>query len=153
MSPVDRPPLSPRVRRSAAPPPTGAALPRQRDSDRRTPRVRPYALTGGRTECGHVLLVETFVATIDCPDEQPVLTRGGWAEKVMPELRAIVELCRRLRSVAEISALLRIPLGVVRVLISDLADQGRIRVYGTGYGPGGPDRALLERVLSGLRRL
>ena len=70
----------------------------------------------------------------------------------MPELRAIVELCRRLRSVAEISALLRMPLGVVRVLISDLADQGRIRVYGTGHGRR-PDRALLERVLSGLRRL
>jgi hypothetical protein len=32
-------------------------------------------------------------------------------------------------------------------------DQGRIRVYGTGHGSGGPDRALLERVLSGLRRL
>jgi hypothetical protein len=55
--------------------------------------------------------------------------------------------------VAEIAALLRMPLGVVRVLLSDLADQGRIRVYGTGHGPGQPDRALLERVLSGLRSL
>jgi hypothetical protein len=122
-------------------------------ADSKTSRVRPYALTGGRTQFGHVLLVETFVATIDRPDEQPARTRGGWAERVMPELGAIVELCRRLRSVAEISALLRIPLGVVRVLVSDLADQGRIRVYGTGHGPGSPDRALLERVLSGLRRL
>jgi len=100
-----------------------------------------------------VLLVETFVATVDGPAEQLALTAGDWAERVMPEFRAIVELCRRMRSVAEISALLRMPLGVVRVLISDLADQGRIRVYGTGHGPGGPDRALLERVLSGLRRL
>ena len=127
-------------------------LPR-RGADRRTPRVRPYALTGGRTRSGHVLLVETFVATIDHPGEQLALTRGDWAQRVMPELRAIVELCRRMRSVAEISALLRMPLGVARVLISDLADQGRIRVYGTGHGPGSPDRALLERVLSGLRRL
>jgi len=125
----------------------------QRGADRKTSRVRPYALTGGRTQFGHVLLVETFVATIERPEEPSVLSRGGWADRVMPELRAIVELCRRLRSVAEISAMLRIPLGVVRVLISDLADQGRIRVYGTGHGPGGPDRALLERVLSGLRRL
>jgi hypothetical protein len=129
-----------------------AALP-HRSADRRTSRVRPYALTGGRTRSGYLLLVETFVATIDAPDEQPALARGGWAERVMPELSAIVELCRRMRSVAEISALLRIPLGVVRVLISDLADQGRIRVYGTGHGSGSPDRALLERVLSGLRRL
>jgi len=124
-----------------------------RGADRRTSRVRPYALTGGRTQFGHVLLVETLVATIDRPEEQLALTRGDWAERVMPEFRAIVELCRRMRSVAEISALLRMPLGVVRVLISDLADQGRIRVYGTGHGPGSPDRALLERVLSGLRRL
>lgn len=124
-----------------------------RGADRKPSRVRPYALTGGRTRFGHVLLVETFVATIDGPEERLELTSGGIAAGVMPELRAIVELCRRMRSVAEISALLRIPLGVVRVLLSDLADQGRIRVYGTGHGPGQPDRALLERVLSGLRRL
>jgi uncharacterized protein DUF742 len=124
-----------------------------RGADRRTLRVRPYALTGGRTRSGHDLPVETFVATIDGPGGQLALARGDWAERVMPEMREIVELCRGIRSVAEISAWLRIPLGVVRVLISDLADQGRIRVYGTGNGPTGPDRALLERVLSGLRRL
>ncbi|MFI8179200.1 DUF742 domain-containing protein [Actinacidiphila glaucinigra] len=129
-----------------------AALP-VRGAGRRAARVRPYALTGGRTSFGHVLLVETFVATIDGSAQRRELTSGGWAERVMPEMRAIVELCRRMRSVAEISALLRMPLGVVRVLLSDLADQGRIRVYGTGHGPGAPDRALLERVLGGLRRL
>ncbi|WP_431967405.1 DUF742 domain-containing protein [Actinacidiphila sp. bgisy160] len=131
---------------------TAAALP-VRGAGRRAARVRPYALTGGRTSFGHVLLVETFVATIDGSTERRELTSGSWAERVMPEMRAIVELCRRMRSVAEISALLRMPLGVVRVLLSDLADQGRIRVYGTGHGPGAPDRALLERVLGGLRRL
>jgi hypothetical protein len=122
-------------------------------ADRRTSRVRPYALTGGRTRSGHELPVETFVATIDGTGEAFVPDDGDRAGRGTPESRAIVELCRATRSVAEISALLRIPLGVVRVLISDLADQGRIRVYGTGHGPGGPDRALLERVLSGLRRL
>jgi Protein of unknown function (DUF742) len=126
-----------------------------RGADHKPSRVRPYALTGGRTRSAHVLLVETFVATIEGPEERLELTSGGVATGVMPELRAIVELCRRMRSVAEISAMLRIPLGVVRVLLSDLADQGRIRVYGngTGQGPEQPDRALLERVLSGLRRL
>ena len=72
---------------------------------------------------------------------------------MLPEIRAIIDLCRRMRSVAEVSAMLKIPLGVVRVLLSDLADQGKIRVYGTGRGPGQPDRALLERVLVGLHRL
>ena len=124
-----------------------------RGADRRSSRVRPYALTGGRTRAGHVLLVETFVATVDAPENRLEITSGDWAARVMPEMRAIVELCRRMRSVAEISVLLRMPLGVVRVLLSDLADQGRIRVYGTGHGPGVPERALLERVLSGLRRL
>ncbi|MGW2261293.1 DUF742 domain-containing protein [Streptomyces sp. NPDC004749] len=123
--------------------------------DGRSARVRPYSLTGGRTRSGHVLLVETFVAALDAADERREPADGGGASRLMPEMRAIVELCRRMRTVAEISALLKMPLGVVRVLLSDLADQGRIRVYGTGTGhsTGHPDHALLERVLSGLRRL
>ncbi|MFE0630484.1 DUF742 domain-containing protein [Streptomyces sp. NPDC058864] len=141
------------MRRPVIPAAQAAAVLPVRGAGRRAARVRPYALTGGRTSFGHVLLVETFVATIDGSAERRELTSGSWAERVMPEMRAIVELCRRMRSVAEISALLRMPLGVVRVLLSDLADQGRIRVYGTGHGPGAPDRALLERVLGGLRRL
>ncbi|MCQ4208309.1 MULTISPECIES: DUF742 domain-containing protein [Streptomyces] len=123
-----------------------------RGGDRKAARVRPYSLTGGRTRFGHVLLVETFVAAIEAPDERLELGKGTLSG-IMPEMRAIVELCRRMRTVAEIAALLKMPLGVVRVLLSDLADQGKIRVYGTGHGPGQPDRALLERVLSGLRRL
>ncbi|MGA5123104.1 DUF742 domain-containing protein [Streptomyces pseudogriseolus] len=131
-----------------------------RGGDRKPARVRPYSLTGGRTRFGHVLLVETFVgatagtAALEAAEERRELTSGGLAS-VMPEVRAIVELCRRMRTVAEIAALLQMPLGVVRVLLSDLADQGKIRVYGTGtgHGTGRPDRALLERVLSGLRRL
>ncbi|MEU2879873.1 DUF742 domain-containing protein [Streptomyces sp. NPDC007070] len=139
-----------------------------RGGDRRPARVRPYSLTGGRTRFGHVLLVETFVATtaaLEAGEERRelgggtahALSYGGGSltTRVMPEMRAIVELCRRMRTVAEIAALLKMPLGVVRVLLSDLADQGKIRVYGTGtgHGTGRPDRALLERVLSGLRRL
>ncbi|MEU4654514.1 DUF742 domain-containing protein [Streptomyces sp. NPDC023723] len=143
---------------------------RPRGGTRPPARVRPYSLTGGRTRFGHVLLVETFVGATTGPaapaaaddrgeatgDTAHALGGGGAPPaRVMPETRAIVELCRRMRTVAEIAALLRMPLGVVRVLLSDLADQGKIRVYGTGtgHGTGRPDRALLERVLSGLRRL
>jgi hypothetical protein len=126
-----------------------------RGGERKPARVRPYSLTGGRTRFGHVLLVETFVAALEAPEERRELTNSGNSSRVMPEMLAIVELCRRMRTVAEIAALLKMPLGVVRVLLSDLADQGKIRVYGTGtaHGTGRPDRALLERVLSGLRRL
>ncbi|KIF76676.1 multi-component regulatory system-8 [Streptomyces sp. 150FB] len=124
-----------------------------RGADRKPARVRPYSLTGGRTRFGHVLLVETFVAALEALEERKELTDGVAASRIMPEMRAIIELCRRMRTVAEVSAMLKMPLGVVRVLLSDLADQGKIRVYGTGHGTGQPDRALLERVLSGLRRL
>ncbi|MBL3666655.1 DUF742 domain-containing protein [Streptomyces sp. M2CJ-2] len=129
-----------------------------RGGDRKPARVRPYSLTHGRTRFGHVLLVETFVAAtaeLEAPEQRKELTKGSLKSAIMPEMRAIVELCRRMRTVAEIAALLRMPLGVVRVLLSDLADQGKIRVYGTGtgHGTGRPDRVLLERVLSGLRRL
>src|SRR5690349_24784020 len=94
-----------------------------RGGDRKPARVRPYSLTGGRTRFGHVLLVETFVAALDAPEERRELT-GGTSQtfstgggplsaRVMPEMRAIVELCRRMRTVAEIAALLKMPLGVV----------------------------------------
>jgi hypothetical protein len=133
-------------------PAVGRGLP-VRGADRRPSRVRPYSLTGGRTRFGHVLLVETFVAAVEAPDGRKVLTDSGAPARVMPEIQAIVALCGHMRTVAEVSALLKMPLGVVRVLLSDLADQGKIRVYGTGHDSGRPDRALLERVLSGLRRL
>ncbi|MFE2144877.1 DUF742 domain-containing protein [Streptomyces sp. NPDC059456] len=122
-----------------------------RGADRRPARVRPYSLTGGRTRFTQVLHVETFVAALDTRASDPQDPAAGTDRT--PEMPAIVEVCRRMRTIAEISALLKLPLGVVRVLVSDLADQGRIRVYGTGHGPGRPERALLERVLSGLRRL
>lgn len=73
----------------------------------RPARVRPYSLTGGRTSFGHVLLVETFVAALEAPEARSARPVG----RLMPEMRAIVQVCRRMRTVAEISALLRIPLG------------------------------------------
>lgn len=99
--------------------PKGAKKLPVRGGDRKPARVRPYSLTGGRTRFGHVLLVETFVAVLEAPAERPQLANGSLNTKVMPEMRAIVELCRRMRTVAEIAALLKMPLGVVRVLLSD----------------------------------
>jgi hypothetical protein len=47
---------------------------------------------------------------------------------VWPEHLAILELCVRPLSVAEISAKLRLPLVVIRVLLGDLLDEGLIAV-------------------------
>ncbi len=65
-----------------------------------------------------------------------------------PEARAIVEAARPWGSLAEIAAGTRLPLGVVRVLVTDLADAGLVRVHRPGAGA---DTDHLERALRGLR--
>jgi hypothetical protein len=54
----------------------------------------------------------------------------------------------------EVAALMVVPLGVARVLIADMAGMGLVTVHGGASKDNEtPDLALLERVLSGLRRL
>ena len=102
--------------------------------------VRPYAWTRGRTHTRSDLAVETLVSTI-APD-----LATSW------EHRAVTELCATPRSVAEVSALMSLPLGVARVLISDLADSRAVTVHHRAGGEA-PDLAFMGRVLAGLRRL
>jgi hypothetical protein len=70
-----------------------------------------------------------------------------------PEYQAILGLGGGWRSVAEISAVLRMPLGVARILIADMAVEGLVRIHQLDHAQGRPDLNLLERVLSGLRKL
>ena len=50
------------------------------------------------------------------------------------------------------SAELSVPLGVARVLVSDLRSEGLLVMHvPTLDAPGGPDREILERLLIGLR--
>lgn len=109
--------------------------------------VRPYAVTGGRTKPRYDLAIEALVTAAPYPPRDvAVLT---------PEYRAIMDLCRSARSVAEVSALLRLPLGVARVLVADMALEGLLRLHQSRPTTDGgqPDLRLLERVLSGLRKL
>ncbi len=108
--------------------------------------VRPYTWTGGRTAPVFNLAVETLVSTSEHGHDVAVLTSE--------EHRAVAELCSGPRSVAEVAALLSLPLGVVRVLLADMADIGLVVVHRSANGSSDtPDVALMERVLSGLRRL
>ncbi|MEV0582417.1 DUF742 domain-containing protein [Nonomuraea sp. NPDC050310] len=107
--------------------------------------MRPYAVTGGRTAPRMKLAMEALVSSATA--EQRELSY------MTPEYQAISQLCRQIRSVAEVSALMRMPLGVVRVLIADMAAEGLVRVHQPQLDEGRPDVNLLERVLSGLRRL
>ncbi|GEL22581.1 hypothetical protein PSU4_15350 [Pseudonocardia sulfidoxydans NBRC 16205] len=108
--------------------------------------VRPYAWTRGRTRSGLDLAIEALVST----------SRQGRSqlELLQMEHRAIAELCEEPRSVAEVAALMSLPLGVARVLLGDMAGLGVVTVHQTASSTGSsPDLALMERVLSGLRRL
>jgi hypothetical protein len=107
--------------------------------------VRPYTVTGGRTRPRYDLPIEALISAAPYP-RRDITT-------LTPEYKAIIDLCRNWRSVAEVSALLRLPLGVTRVLIADMAHEGLLRVHQSPFAEGQPDLQLLERVLSGLRKL
>jgi hypothetical protein len=127
------------------------ARPDRVDPAEETAIVRPYALTGGRTRANYALELETLVSTKD------QAAAGGFPHAVAEQIESIsiMEECRTPRSVAEIAAALRVPLGVARVLISDAADAGLVTVHRTITGNDGAEAhlMLMERVLSGLRRL
>ncbi|MGP3972553.1 DUF742 domain-containing protein [Streptomyces sp. 8N114] len=112
------------------------------------PLVRPYAMTGGRTRPRYQLAIEALVHTT---------AETSQLQGQLPEHQRICRLCYEIKSVAEISALLTIPLGVARILVADLAEAGLVAIHQPGgdetTADGQPDVTLLERVLSGLRKL
>jgi hypothetical protein len=109
------------------------------------PLVRPYAMTGGRTRPGASWLdVATQVVTVPSTVE-----RVG----IGPEQHAILEMCHRALSVAEIAHYVNVPLVVVKVLISDLIDRGDVVVRPPAQALRAPGRELLQAVLDGVRAL
>jgi hypothetical protein len=108
--------------------------------------VRPYTKTGGRTRSDYDLAIEALVSTSE---------RGKAPDAaVRPEHRSICGICLDTKSVAEVAAHLRLPLGVARVLIGDMAGMGLVLVHQSGMVVGDrPSIEFMERVLSGLRRL
>ena len=114
--------------------------------------VRPYAVTGGRTRPRMDIAIEALVETTQRGRVANV--RDGIAHG--REQQHIVTLCDgRLQSLAEISARMRLPLGVARVLVADMAAEGLVAVYEPTSidGNDAVGTELLERVLSGLRKL
>jgi hypothetical protein len=128
-----------------APPPRDPFVPETAPAGGGSSLVRPYAVTGGRTQPKYQLQIEAMVAASHYEARDLSI--------LSPECQAILGFCRDWRSVAEISAVLRMPLGVARVLIADMAMDGLVRVHQIDHEQGRPDMNLLERVLSGLRKL
>ena len=107
--------------------------------------IRSYTWTGGRTKSNYKLELETLVSTSEA-------YRPGMAVRL--EHQSIAELCVHPRSVAEVGALLSVPIGVARGLLADMAELGLITIHQTVSESGSaPHLVLMERVLSGLRRL
>ncbi|WP_405610249.1 DUF742 domain-containing protein [Streptomyces sp. NBC_00076] len=118
--------------------------------DEAGPVVRPYAMTRGRTTSAaqHRLDVIAVVVTeshADDPEGDHTLS---------PEHVDIVDLCRDApQSVAELSAELNLPIGVIRVLIGDLVDAEFVHVNRPVPPAELPDESILRDVINGLRAL
>ncbi|MQY30658.1 DUF742 domain-containing protein [Nocardia aurantia] len=114
--------------------------------DEAGPLVRPYAVTRGRTlGAGRELDMLTVVMT----NSSAVSLR-----RPEPEYPEILRLCHVPQSVAEVSAVLRLPLAVTKILVGDLISDGHLNFRTpdrTDAGAG--DITVLRAVLDGIRKL
>jgi Protein of unknown function (DUF742) len=110
------------------------------------PVVRPYALTGGRTRPRG----ETF----DLMAVVGSAVDGRSLERMLlePEHVQVLRLCRRPMPVADLASDLDLPLGVVRILLSDMRERGLITI-GKPARTGLTDPRVLKDVADALRRL
>ena len=116
-------------------------------NDPRGNLVRPYAVTRGRTEPQRDIAIEAVLVTTARGKQE---ARFAGRDK-----QVIASLCDgRAQSLAEIAAYHRLPLGVARVLVADMVADGLLALHSAAPKQGFAERMdLLERVLSGLRKL
>jgi hypothetical protein len=109
--------------------------------------VRPYAVTRGRTEPRRDIPIEAvLVANQSAVQEARFAGHDKYRIAVLCEAKP--------QSLAELSAHTRHPLGVTRVLVADMVADGLLTLHSAAPKTGFTERMnLLERVLSGLRKL
>ncbi|MGW6454321.1 DUF742 domain-containing protein [Streptomyces sp. NPDC055078] len=111
-----------------------------------TARLRPYALTSGRTRPTHALARDSYVRADAIPD---LATRT-----LDEEQDRAIRLCAQWITIAELSGLLRVPVQIAKVLISDLIDLRLLILESPSLHPDPTaDPHLLEQVIAGLRNL
>jgi len=109
------------------------------------PIVRPYALIRGRTRpSGEAFDLMTMVTAVPGAEDD--------AYELEPEHLTLLRLCRRPTPVADIAADLELPLGVVRILLSDVRER-RLITVDHPVPKRLTDPQLLREVADGLRRL
>lgn len=101
--------------------------------------VRPFIITGGRAEPLQAdLRLETLVVAVGAPDETLTFER-----------RHIVAVCEEPMTVAEVASRVGVPLGVAKVLVSDLVVAGRLACRQPAELP----LQMLERIRDHVRAL
>ncbi|MBW8793850.1 MAG: DUF742 domain-containing protein [Streptomyces sp.] len=101
--------------------------------------VRPFIITGGRAEPLQTdLRLETLVMAVGAPDESLTFER-----------RHIVAVCAQPTTVAEVAHRVGVPLGVAKVLISDLVVAGQLACRQPAELP----LQMLERIRDHVRAL
>ncbi|MFF3636081.1 DUF742 domain-containing protein [Streptomyces sp. NPDC002250] len=115
------------------------------------PLVRPYAMTGGRTQPGPSGVSFDLIALVTLDPAAPAMDDDS---ALGPEHRALIDLCRlETQSVAELAAGADLPVGVVRVLLGDLLELGHVTVSRPVPPAHLPDERVLREVIEGLRAL
>ncbi|WP_327117235.1 DUF742 domain-containing protein [Nocardia sp. NBC_01730] len=110
------------------------------------PLVRPYALTRGRTTGSGPEL--DMLTSVIADESAPALRRNE------PEYTEILRLCRVSQTVAEVSARLRLPLAVTKILVGDLIGDGQLIFRAPVPTEAGPDDLnILRAVLDGIRKI
>ena len=106
---------------------------------------RLYTVTGGRSRAERADLDLVTLITSEA-DPAP----GMQSEHVK-----ILRICRHPTAVVEVASELGLPVSVVRILLSDLLQAGRVSArHPSSRGSAQfPDTALLKKVLSGLQKL
>jgi hypothetical protein len=110
------------------------------------PVSRPYTVTGGRTRPRGERYFD-LVDVVACTGEP------GEAAGFSPECAQILELCHAPVTVADVASVTGLPLGVVRVLLGDLAAEGLVEVRTRAPRGRVTDKTLLQQVLNGLQAL
>jgi len=113
------------------------------------PVVRPYALTGGRTDPADDAVLDV-IALIAASGPPPTAAQSPG---LSPEHRKLLALCQLPATVADVAADMALPLGVVRVLLADLIQRDMITVLPRRAERPEASPALLKEVLDGLRSL
>jgi|SRR5580700_676533 hypothetical protein len=106
--------------------------------------VRPYALVRGRTRPAGADFDLVAVVTV---------ARRVSADPAILEPEHLELMCLCPATVADLAGELRLPLAVVRIILSDLRERGFVHLRRPVQTSRLPDTALLRRVADGLRRL